>query len=322
MELLRIVAILLVMFGHFHLRIHHLPNSNAIIQYPLTSFLEVLTACVSTMGVGIFIAISGWFGIHFKLSGLAKYLFQVFFILWSIYILFVWFGLAKLDSAGIKTSLTLFEGYWFVAGYLGLYLISPILNVFIEHASKRDFQTVLISCYLFQIFYSWLTAWYDYYMAYSIFLFAGIYLTTAYLRKYPIASLEKYALSLLTFTVLIITIVAVLSMLYLGHAGRMIRDDNPLVIFACILLVMVFSKIRLQNRIINRLATSCFAVYLIHFHPLVYPHLMVIICDIHEKYDGIVYGVLLMTCLLLVYLICSLVDHIRMIAWSIIYKKS
>jgi len=272
------------------------------------------------LGVNTFIAISGWFGIHFKGQGLAKYLFQVLFVLWSVYGIAIALGLMDFNLAGVQTSMALYDGYWFVIGYLGLYLISPILNKFVEYASKREFQVVLISYYLFQGYFNWLSAWYDYYSGCSIILFGGIYLTTAYLRKYPVAWLYNHSGKLLIATVLVMATVAYLSMWKFGHAARQIRDDNPLVILAAILLVMTFSKLKLQSKLVNWLAASCFTVYLIHYHPIVYQHLMVGMRQMHLQFDGLIYAVLLIASLLAIYVLCTLCDQIRLLAWNVIQK--
>jgi hypothetical protein len=276
------------------------------------------------MGVGIFIAISGWFGIRFNMRGFARYLFHVLFVLWTVYGVFISLNIATFDAMGIKYSLGLYDGYWFIIGYLGLYLISPILNSFVENVSKRSFQTVLLSLLLFQCFFSWLTAWYDYYNGYSIILFSFIYLTAAYFRKYPIVWVEENALWLFIAAVLIISSIATFSLWKLDHAARQIRDDNPMAILASVFLLLSFKKIKIQSRIVNWLAVSCFTVYLIHYNPYIYPYLMSIMNFIYGQYVGLAYCFMLLLALAAVYLACTFFDQLRLLAWHgvmIIYKK-
>ena len=304
-ELLRILAMILIMFGHFHLRI-----------CPLQTYLDTTMSCISALGVDIFIAISGWFGIRFSKEGLSRYIFQVLFILWTVYGLAIVFGLADYNVAGTKISLSFYEGYWFVLGYLGLYLASPVLNSFVEHSTKRELQMVLVSYYLFQGYYSWLSAWYDYYAGYSVILFSGIYLTTAYLRKYPVAWIQKHSLKFLALTILLMSTIAYLSLWKFGHAARQIRDDNPLAILASILMLLSFSKWKFQSRTINLLAASCFAVYLIHYSPFIYPYLFSFVKTIYVQYDGLLYSEVLLVILMLIYFLCTLFDQIRVLIWK------
>ena len=319
-ELLRIVAMMLIMVGHCYVRFHPLPQEGAMADSPLTSFLDVMLSCITTTGVGIFIAISGWFGIKFKTQGLAKYLFMVFFTLWTVYGIALALHISKFNLSGLKTCMGFYEGYWFVLGYLGLYLISPFLNTFIEHATKKELQIVLLSYYLFHGYISWLSGWYDYYNGYSILLFAGIYLTAAYFRRYPVDWMDKYAPQLWVTTIMLMTIIAYLSLWGLGFAGRQIRDDNPLSIIASILLVITFSKLKFQNRLVNWLAASCFAVYLIHYSPYVYPYLIHFMQNVHQQYDGLLYVMALLAALLAVFVGCTLFDQIRILIWSLIQK--
>lgn len=319
-ELLRVIAMILIMFGHSHLRIQSFPSVDNIAANPILFFVDIILRSITTTGVGIFIAMSGWFGIKFKTKGLSKYLFLVFFILWAIYGISIALHTAEFNFSGIKTSLCFYEGYWFVLGYLGLYLMSPLLNTFIEHATKKELQIVLLSYFLFQSYVSWLSGWYDYYSGYSIILFAGIYLTAAYFKKYPIDWIEKYAPHLWTATILLMTVIAYLSLWGLGFAGRQIRDDNPLTIIASILLVVTFSKLKFQNRLVNWLAASCFAVYLIHYSPFVYPYLMQIMRNVYQQYDGLIYTMVLLAALLAIYVGCALFDQIRILCWNILQK--
>ena len=317
-ELLRIVAMMLILFGHTHIRLCHIGHGQE--QMSIVSFFNTMMACISTTGVGIFIAISGWFRIKFKTSGLFKYLYIVLFSLWAVYGVAIASGTTELNLEGIKISLGFYHGYWFIMGYLGLYLISPILNLFIEHATKKEYKIVLLSYFLFQAYYSWLSGWYDYYNGYSIIMFGGIYLTAAYVRKYPIGFLQKHSNTLIIATISLMSCVAYLSLWKFGNAARQIRDDNPLVILLSILFVLSFNKLKFQSRVINWLAASCFAVYLIHFSPYVYPYLMQGVYYIYTHFDGVIYVALLLLLFFAVYIACTLFDQIRI--FSCKYRKT
>lgn len=319
-ELLRIIGMVLVMFGHSHLRLVQMPDSQLIVESPFLSYIDILLRSITTAGVGIFVAISGWFGIRFKKHGIAKYIYMVLFTLWLIYGIVIAFHVAEFNFNGIKMSLSFFEGYWFVIGYLGLYIVSPLLNKFVEFASKKEMQMLLLSYYLFQCYYSWLSGWYDYYAGYSIFLFAGIYLTAAYLRKYPIPWIEKHALSIWVAVVLLTAFIALVTIFYWGNAGRQIRDDNPLVIIASVLLVMCFNKLKFKNVIINWLAASCFTVYLIHYNPFIYPFFMKVMQYVYSSYNGLSYSIMFLFILLLIYLACTLFDQVRIATWNLLNK--
>lgn len=315
LELLRIIAMLFIMMGHTYVRLSDNGNEGV---FGGSLFWKTMISTMVTTGVGVFIAISGWFGIRFKFRSLAKYLFLVFFTLFLIYGLAVAFKFTDFSIQGVLTSCGFTDGYWFVLGYLGLFLISPLLNMFIEHASKKDFQIVLLSYFVFQSYVSWLSGWYNYYDGYSIIMFAGIYLTAAYVRKYPIEWIEQRASLLWIITILVITAIATFSLWKFGHAARQIRDDNPLIILAGILMLLSFKQLTFQSKIVNWLAASSFAVYLIHYSPFVYPYFMKGMRYLYYNFDGMIYAALLLMALLVVFFICTLFDQLRIFCWKIV----
>jgi len=308
------------MFGHSHIPLQKLPCTDMLASQPISSFFNVFQTCVATTGVGIFIAISGWFGIKFSTRGLVNFIFTVLFTLWSVYFLAIVAGVSDFNLRGVGCCMGFYEGYWFVIGYLGLYLASPVLNTFINQASKRDMQIVLIGYYLFQSYCSWLSGWYDYYYGYSIILFSGIYLTSAYIRKYPIQFVQKHVLTCLMSVIMFVTLISMLSLIFWGHAARQIRDDNPLVIASSVLLVIYFSRFSFSNSLINWLSASCFAVYLIHYNPLLYQPFVGIIRPLYANMNGIGYSVMLLIALSVVYVACTLFDQIRIALWSLLNK--
>lgn len=273
---------------------------------------------IVTTGVGGFIAISGWFGIRFKLQSLAKYLFLVFFTLFLLYGLAVALKVTNFSLLGMLVSCGFTDSYWFVLGYLGLFLISPILNMFIEHASKKDFRIVLISYFVFQSYVSWISGWYNYYDGYSVIMFAGIYLSAAYVRKYPIQWIEQKASLLWLITILVMSVIATLSLWKFGHAARQIRDDNPLMIFAGIFMLLSFRRLTFHSKIVNWMAASSFAVYLIHYSPFVYPYFMKGMRYLYDHFDGMIYGAILLLVLLVVFVVCTLFDQLRIICWKMV----
>lgn len=315
-ELLRILAIFGVLLGHSIGFTLGLPSSEEIRGAFLKSFFSVMLTSIYLGGVNIFVLISGWFGIKATKRGLSKFLFQVFFLLWGIFLVAIAFHQASFSISDIRNAFGLTSGYWFVMAYLGLYILSPVLNAFVEGATKKQFQFLLITFYLFQCFYSWTTSYVNYFGGYSIVLFCGLYLTARYFRIYPINLVKKHALLFYICSILIISCFACFGLFTLGNALRMLRYDNPLVIFSCLSILVFFSTIHLQRNYINILATGCFAVYIIHFNPYVFPLFKQMILNINQQYSGFFYGIILSLFLLAVYLLCFCIDRIRYFIWN------
>jgi hypothetical protein len=315
-ELLRIIAILFVLLDHASGMIIGLPSKADFDGSLSSSVTKIFFDSLAVGGVDIFVLISGWFGIHTTVKGVARYLFQVAFLLLLLLFCFCIYDSGYLTFDNIKATLCLYNGYWFIIAYLGLYLLSPVLNAFAETASKQQFQTLLVSLYIFQCYFTWLTGYIDYYGGYSITFFCLLYLSARYFRLYPIKIINNNGFTIFCGITLFIIVLVCVSLYFTGTAARMLRYDNPLVILSSLCLLTTFSKIRIQSTIINRLATACFAVYIIHFNPLVFPFFSRAVRQLYNNNNGVMVLLTIGAFLILVFLICFLIDTLRLIIWK------
>jgi hypothetical protein len=118
--------------------------------------------------------------------------------------------------------------------------------------------------------------------------------------------------------VLCASFVMLMSLSFWGNAGRMVRYDNPLVIMEGVCLIFAFQKWHFQSKLINWLAASCFAVYIIHFNPYLFGYYLKGARVIREMYTGIGYPFFILLYLVAVYLICVLIDQLRIFSWRIL----
>lgn len=135
-DLLRIVAMLLIIFSHY---VQH--GGVALIQaVTVNKFIGLFFSIGGKLGVDIFILISGYFFAKTSLSlskickidlkliiyslGITLFLYVTGFDVFSI-------SYVVKDIFPITTEL-----YWFITAYIGLYLISPILKMIIQQVSK------------------------------------------------------------------------------------------------------------------------------------------------------------------------------------------
>jgi surface polysaccharide O-acyltransferase-like enzyme len=154
-ELLRLLAMLLIVFNHWF--VHGIG-----VDYSLFSLRETLCQMLGFLGcigVDVYMLISGYYLIngHFHWSKFWSIIFQtiVISILWlltdflCVYFNYIsWPDITNLNLAVfiIHSCLPFISNYWFIAGYLVIYLISPFLNKMIKALSKKDFGIfVLIS---------------------------------------------------------------------------------------------------------------------------------------------------------------------------------
>lgn len=158
MELLRIIAMFLVLVVHADFFSLGAPTQIDVQQAPLSSFSKFFFESLSIVCVNVFILISGWFGINPKIKSISSFLFQCFFYLWGIYAFSLLMGYVSFSLRGIAECFFLLKWDWFIKAYLVLYIVSPILNAFVEHSTKKQFSIILVAFFSFQTIYAWGTS--------------------------------------------------------------------------------------------------------------------------------------------------------------------
>lgn len=130
--------------------------------------------------------ISGWFGIHAKLKGLCSFLFQCLFFTIGLFLLNILCGYTTFSIQNFLNCLMLTPSNWFIKSYLFLYILSPVLNAFVETTSKIIFKHVLIAYFTILIILGWLFPESVTYISlgYSPISFIGLYLLSRYTSKY------------------------------------------------------------------------------------------------------------------------------------------
>ena len=308
-----------VLIGHVVGLNMGIPSTNEIKSEFGLSFGRLLVNSFTVGGVDIFILISGWFSIHATKRGLLKLLFQFLFLGVVILLTSAVIDKSNFNFHNIKCIIGMYEGYWFVMAYLGLYIFSPILNAFSQNITPKQYQYFLITFYIFQSYYSWITSYVNYFNGYSIVLFIGLYLTARYYRLYPIDWINRHAGTLYISLAFLSTFILVGTLLFLGNAGRMLRYDNPLVICSSLCLVVFFWRYFFYNKLINWLAASSFAVYIIHFNPLIFKYIKEYSLFMIGRYNGVTYMMIVLIFIVFVYLTCTTIDQIRLFCWNILF---
>ena len=337
-ELLRIIAIVLVLIIHVLICLPR-PTNSLVVEEPYKALAFYLTDSISIICVNIFVLISGWFGINLKLRKLNSLLFQILF-----FGIFIWGTLSFIAPnkyINLRSFSTVFmlntSDYWFIKSYLGLYLLAPIINSFVERATRKHYRNILILLYVFQTVYGWISidgvSWIA--GGYSAFSFICLYLLGRYLKIYGdtisvgryfrICSLSKGNLLLLFSSIVFLLTFLAYTVTYLGIPieGRLFTYTNPLVILESIVLLLFFSKIRFESPIINRIAFSCLSIYLLHGNELV----------LRPYYGSWIYqwyscettiGFILKT-LLFILLVCAIalsLDQIRLFLSNLFFFKN
>ncbi|MGX8697306.1 MAG: acyltransferase family protein [Prevotella sp.] len=267
MELLRITAMLLIMVVHANFRALPKPDAVAIAANPSSAFLQFMAEGFSIVGVDVFVMLSGWYGIRPRLVRFSELLFQLlFFGLLCLGIEYAVSG--QMPSRAFLTVLLLDPGaYWFVKVYIALYLLSPVLNIFADTASRRQFKTVLLSVFAFQFIFGWLfeaTTWIG--AGYSLSWFICLYLLARYMRLHqPWFTQFRRSTDLgIYLGVATFLTVAVFILRHYNVGGILYFYNCPIVVVGAMYLLLFFSKLSMHSRMVNQVAISALAIYLTH----------------------------------------------------------
>jgi len=188
-ELLRLFAMLLVLVVHADFWTLGRPTIASISQVPLQSFTKVAIESIAVVCVNCFILISGWFGIRATWKGGCGFIFQCLYFIIGFYIIALSQGWSSFSLNKIWECLLLTPNSWFIHSYIGLYILSPVLNAFLEKASKKSIESVLIIFFLYQSTFGWLNGAQYFMGGYSAISFCGLYLLAGYVKKH-LASLS------------------------------------------------------------------------------------------------------------------------------------
>ena len=324
MELLRLVAMLLVMIIHASYRALPHPTPDSLAQAPLSGFLQLTTQSFSVMAVNVFVLLSGWYGIRLRLNRIAELLFQVLFF--GILCLAVLYAVQGSFPSGALNSLFMLgeSDYWFVKTYLALYLLSPVLNAYVAQASRRQMELTLILLFLFQWVFGWVfeaTTWLR--AGYSLPSFLCLYLLARYVNVHRPRFARFSRRADLTLFVVICSLTALTTFYLKRHfdlGGVLFFYNSPNVILSALFLLLFFSKMQLRSRVVNWLAVSALAIYLTHSSSFIGQFYDGTILRWHGELSLPLFVISTAALILAVFFASILIDKLRLLLWRPIEK--
>lgn len=326
MELLRIVAMLLVLLVHVNYFSLEAPTLTEICTVPLSSFFRMEFEALALVCVNVFVLISGYFGIRPSFKGVAKFLFQIIFFQFVIYSGCVLFGKVDFSWYGLLKNV-IPQQRWFIWAYLGLMLASPVLNAFVETVSKKSLEKYLIVFFVLQFVTGWLLVFWNLWKGgYSAASFCGLYLLARYIRLYSpkITMLKRrwYIIGYLSVTTLSAVLVFVVDyvckneVVYKFLDIRFLPYTSLQTILGSVCLLLYFSKLSVHSKFINWVASSAFAVYLVHTNGYLLETYKCIAKTIFATYSSITYLAVILAFVFALFIACVLIDKIRLLLWN------
>lgn len=328
MELLRILAMLMILVLHINIGATGRPSVEECTVAPFGTWMRYFFQCLAEPAVDIFVLISGWFGIRFRFSRLAGLFFQCIFFGLLIWLTAIIFGFGEPMAIKNLASLGLFTmNIWFVKSYIILYILSPLLNAFIDRAGKEQLAFATLLFMGFAVVYGWTDAAPEFVRGNSALSFVGLYLTARYLRLYMTAWTQRIP----AWVCLVVFVLATVANSLLSYVvtAYSVSDEvdsllhvylNPFNLVAAVAMLLCFSKLKFQSRFINGVAVSCLAVFLFHKNSILGPYYGSAGWYLFTHFSGPVYVLLCLAFILLVFAVSVLIDRVRMVCWKPLEK--
>lgn len=324
LEVLRILSMMLVMLIHY-LPLRSPTTLSMLVENPMKALMNLELHSVSIICVHCFILISGYFGIRWKLKSFGGLIFQlIFWALAGYYIAkyliepFMPLGHDYNFSAFISSILTWYQGRWFISAYITLYLLSPLINSFVETVCEKKLLQFIIVFYTYSTIYGWVLGSREINTGLSAISLLGLYTIGAWLRISTTQFVKWnkwYDFAGFIVCTLIMTGLSAL-LLKLGIRSSIYGYLNPVVILESIFLFQFFRKVEMkQINWINFLASSSFAAFLFHCHVYAadfYNNM----CRYLHQYDFALLYVLLFISVF--FLFCTLFDKIRVLLFNVL----
>ena len=299
-------------------------NMPEVLTERLTWGFLVESLCL--VAVNCFVLISGYFSIKLKVRSLLKFYLQCFIIGLFSYLFYIGLsgGFSTWQSAeGLFTMKILIErllafthnGWWFVVSYVGLMLLSPLLNSAVDNMTRKRFLHSLILFSIVILYLGWYQKVEVTNYGNSLISFIWIYLLGRYIGKHvQIESIRKYRW--LWLAGYLISALALFGMIMLRYHFSIemhypLDYNNPFVVVAAMMLLLFFLSFSFRSKVINGIASSVFAAYLIqescYFgHEWLYPQMREMFVHVS---DG--WRILALLGISIVFmLLCVLVDKI------------
>ena len=345
-ELLRIVAMLQIIFLHLYLYGEY--KIIAEVVGPRHFYVSRLLWIFCRTPVNVFVLISGYFLIKTPIDLRKNYrkipVLYLTILFYSIAIPLA-FYLFKPEALKNWPFIKLFfpvlsRTWYFITLYLLIMLFVPFLNITLNKLSKNQYKVLLLICFF--LFSIWpnlsglppvnkvIDIWrvINTEEGKSLYNFFFLYIIGGYIRLFT-QKPEKIKLRyLFVFALLCIADFSLFVLLkdspvdYVKVFGRF---DNPFIIIESAMIFMFFRSINFYSPIVNTIASTTLGVYLIHEHKVMRNWIWNLFgTDKRSFYNNNLYFIKMILIVLLIFSACSLIELLRQQLFRIIglaFKK-
>lgn len=320
-ELLRIIAMILIVAHHFALfGAFGFSETTVSINKLWIQFIQI----GGKIGVNIFILISGYFLINeksIKINKIIKFWLQIFTYSIIFFIIFI--------ACGIKTYSTkeliyhmfpiTYSLWWFASAYFVLYLLIPYVNKMLTSLNKLQYQKLIVLtticwCIIPTIFRS-------NFQSNNLIWLIYMYTLAGYIRIHiqniKISNKKCIIIALAITTITLLTTVILdfigLKIPTVGkYATYLYGMKKVNIVLISVFVFIGFLKTDIKyNKVINTISGASFGVYLIHEHDYVRTFLWQDILSVYKFSNSLFLIPYTIYVILIVFAICTLIELIR-----------
>lgn len=265
-ELLRLLSMLMIVVFHFN---GHALVTNATF-FSAEGIAWNMMHTFTLTAVSVFVLISGYFGIHFKIKGVLKLYLRCF--VWGLigYVLYCAFDNSPISiSKLIARCLPFTHGkWWFVVTYLELYFLSPVLNAAIEMFDRQKHMASILIFGFVTLYMGYCRETGEDTWGTSLSHFLWLYLIARYIKLYVSIDIirNKRWLWLSGFVVssgIIFGLAALGTMFTLPVCLRAYPYCSPWVLMGAMTLLLFALSFDFDSKVVNWFASSSLSAYLL-----------------------------------------------------------
>lgn len=345
-ELLRIFSMLLII-SH-HALFHGCSESLVFATDFRTLFLQGFSA-FGSLGNYIFVYISSWFLIDSSYSNKKIYNIwkQLFFYSIIIFFIMFIFKIECIKNSDFSFSIIGFKQlisycfpfltgkYWFASCYLIFYCFTPYYAIVVKNLDEKMHLKLVLMLIFFTLILpiipiqniSWLVGG-------NLMIFITIYFVCAYLKIYKKKIFNK-RISYLLVSIFFIFFVITWRICVTYYFGQKINNGENVFeksgailnlftsmyamnnLFLAYCLFNFFSSFTFSSKVINKLGSSVFGVYLIHDNPLIRGLLWNKIFNVEVLSQKVSFPFLFISIIICVFVICAALDILRQFIFRI-----
>lgn len=253
---------IMIIVSHIILHQYEMYGSISCVQSIPITIIFLKTIFNSSIGVCIFMIISGYYGMTFRWSKMVKLemLAIICGVLSFVVVLINNEGVELYSIIGKLFPLTR-SGWWFYTSYVIIFFLSPIINKGVEQLTNQQFRQVVI-CMILSVTFIGNLGGYD--RIGGPILLLSAYLIGMYIKRNNIVI--KGSLSWYLFAQVMVSVLMIyLTQLKLFNFCNVIQSHCSIFTFIqAVLLFLYFRSKSFHLSAVNKMASAALSVYFLH----------------------------------------------------------